>query len=61
LKDDFVDTDLLPVFEYLNKALLHGEYRDVKIYFNYFKNTLTQIPANFQIYPFDKSYFDQFL
>lgn len=61
LKDDFVDQELLPLYIYIKESIKQKKYAKIKIYFNFFKTTLTQIPLRFKIYPLDKESFDSFL
>lgn len=61
LKDDFSEEELLPLYTYIKKSLAEKKYSKIKVYFNYFKTTMTQIPLRFKIYPLDKESFDAFL
>lgn len=60
-KDEMKDDDLLPLFEYLNSSFSQNTYWSIKIYFNYFKNSLIQIPSQLQVYPLTKTHFEDFL
>lgn len=60
LKDDFSDSDLIALYEYITLALQHHEFKSVKVLFNYFKNSLIQIPTNMQIFPMTKNIFEDF-
>ncbi len=59
LKDTFEEKDLLPLYSFLNQKF--ANYWKIDIWFNYFKNTLVQIPVDMQIYPFKKDNFISFL
>jgi len=61
IKDNFTENDLHSVFVYINQALEDRRYAKIKIYFNYFKNVVTQVPLRFKLYPLDKNSFDAFL
>ena len=61
VKDDFADEDLLPVYDFLKIALEQKQYKEIKIYFNYFKNSLTQIPTSLQIFPLSMDTFQNFI
>lgn len=61
IKDSFDGNDLNTVFVYIRQALKEHRYAKIKIYFNYFKNVVTQIPLRFKLYPLDKESFDAFL
>jgi len=41
--------------------LASGEYGEVKLYFNYFKNSIMQIPTSMELYPFRQEAFEAFL
>lgn len=60
LKDNYVDNDLLWLYEYIKLALDESKYSKVVVYFNYFKNSLMQFPTSMQIFPMTKSIFDDF-
>lgn len=59
--DSFSDEDLLPLFEYLNKSMDNSTYSSIKVHFNYFKNSLVQLPTSLNIFPLNKENFDEFL
>lgn len=61
IKDNFSENDLNSVFVYLKQALKEKRYAKIKVYFNYFKNVVTQVPLRFKLYPLDKESFDAFL
>jgi len=61
IKDNFVENDLNSVFVYIKQAIKENRYAKIKIYFNYFKNVVMQVPLRFKLYPLDKESFDAFL
>ena len=61
LKDDFSENELLPLFTYIKDSIAQKKYAKIKVYFNFFKNTMTQIPLRFKLFPLDKDSFDMFL
>ena len=61
LKDTICEDDLRSVFAYVHHALEKKSYSKVKVYFNFFKNTVTQIPLRFKIFPLDEESFEMFL
>lgn len=61
IKDSFSEDDLNSVFVYIKQAIQHNRYAKIKIYFNYFKNIVVQVPLRFKLYPLDKDSFDAFL
>lgn len=61
LKDDFDERDLQSIYVYLRDAIAHKKYSTIKIYFNFFKNIVTQVPLRFKLYPLDQESFASFL
>lgn len=61
LKDDTDANDLRSVFAYVRKALVSKSYSKIKVYFNFFKNTVTQVPLRFKLFPLDEESFEGFL
>lgn len=59
--DNFSEEDLLPLFTFFDDALSAGTYGEVKLYFNYFKNSIMQIPTSMELYPFKQESFEEFL
>ena len=59
-KDDFSQDDLQSLFVYIRNAIDKKVYKDIKIYFNYFKNAIQQVPLNLSLYPLDKKSFESF-
>jgi len=45
----------------VRKALIGKSYSKIKVYFNFFKNTVTQVPLRFKLYPLDEESFEAFL
>ncbi len=60
LKDTFSEKDLTELKGFLIKSVDEEKYSKIKIFFNYFKNTMNQIPTELQLYPLLKENFDQF-
>lgn len=61
IKDDFTDEDLLPLYDFLKISLEKRQYKEIKIYFNYFKNSLIQIPSSLQLFPLSMDTFHNFV
>lgn len=61
LKDDFCEDDLKDLYQYIMANIKKDTYSKIKVYFNYFKNTLTQVPLRFKLYPLDQDSFDGFV
>ncbi len=59
--DNFTEETLLPLFTFFDQALTSNEYAEVKLYFNYFKNSMFQIPTSVELFPFRQEAFSQFL
>jgi F0F1-type ATP synthase gamma subunit len=51
LGDSFTEEELLPLYSYFDQAVNNSEYTHVSLYFNYFKNSISQIPAAVQLMP----------
>jgi|GEM_PF-167037 len=60
LKDEFEEKDAASLFTYLQDSFDQKTYAKIKVYFNYFKNTITQIPLRFKLYPLDNDSFNTF-
>ncbi|HRU50162.1 MAG TPA: ATP synthase F1 subunit gamma [Candidatus Absconditabacterales bacterium] len=61
IKDTFTESDLNSLFVFIKQSLKEQRYAKIKIYFNYFKNVITQVPLRFKLYPLDQDSFDSFL
>lgn len=61
ISDNFSESDLNPVFVYIKQSFKEQRYAKIKIYFNYFKNIITQVPLRFKLFPLDQESFDSFL
>ncbi|MCK9466927.1 MAG: ATP synthase F1 subunit gamma [Candidatus Absconditabacterales bacterium] len=61
IKDTFTESDLNSLFVFIKQSLKDQKYAKIKIYFNYFKNIITQVPLRFKLYPLDQESFDSFL
>lgn len=60
LKDNFSEKDLAELRAFLIKSLDDKKYDKITIVFNYFKNTMVQIPTNLQVYPLLRENFEEF-
>lgn len=56
-KDDIATADLIPLITYIDEHT--RDYANIHIVFNFFKNTITQIPTTFKLYPLDQSSLDE--
>lgn len=59
--DNFEEKDLLPLFTFFDEALSTGSYGEVKLYFNYFKNSISQVPTSVELFPLTQEAFEWFL
>ena len=60
LKDNFTEKDLSTLKSFILKSLDEKKYKNINIFFNYFKNTMVQIPTQLQIFPLLKENFEKF-
>lgn len=61
LKDDFDERNLQAIYAYIKQAIAKKSYAKIKVYFNFFKNTVIQVPLRFKLYPLDQESFSAFL
>lgn len=59
--DSFTEEELLPLYSYFDQAVNQSEYTHVSLYFNYFKNSIAQIPAAVQLMPLTQEWFGSFI
>ena len=60
IDDEFSEEDLSDLFNFLKSALTNRKYDNVKIYFNYFKNAITQVPLSLNLFPLNEESFENF-
>jgi len=60
VQDNFSEDDLSDLFLFLNKIISEKKYQTVSIYFNYFRNAMTQVPVKLQIFPLNEESFKSF-
>ena len=61
LSDIFWAKDLSELYSFLSQAQKGGKYMEIKVWYNFFKNTMKQIPAGFQLFPLSSEKFAQFM
>lgn len=61
LGDRFHEESLLPLFAFYDEAVRAWTYARISLYFNYFKNSISQIPTSIEMFPFRRSSLDRFL
>jgi F-type H+-transporting ATPase subunit gamma len=59
ISDRMSDEELLPLYTFFDEAVKSWVYSSIDVYFNYFKNSLTQIPMGLQIFPLRKESFHE--
>lgn len=53
--------EIKPISVFIRQALEEKKYAKIKIYFNFFKNTMIQMSTRFKLYPLDEESFETFL
>ena len=53
--------EVKPISVFIRQALEEKKYAKIKIYFNFFKNTMIQMSTRFKLYPLDEEGFETFL
>lgn len=61
LSDTFISDDLQELYDFLEQAQKSGTYKEIKVWYNFFKNTMKQIPAGFQLFPLSTDRFHEFM
>jgi F0F1-type ATP synthase gamma subunit len=61
LKDKFQSDDLSDLYLFINNAWKASHYKSMKVYYNYFKNTMKQVPVGFQFFPLSVTSFEKFM
>lgn len=61
LSDIFWAKDLSELYSFLSQAQKGGKYMEIKVWYNFFKNTMKQIPAGFQLSPLSSEKFSEFM
>lgn len=51
ISDKLDPKELLPLFTFFDEAVQQGTYQRVVLYFNFFKNSIVQLPASIQLFP----------
>jgi len=60
LKDDISEESLRDLYIFIRNAIENNIYKSIKIYFNYFNNSITQTPVWFQLLPLDQKEYESF-
>lgn len=61
LHDIFTAKDLGQLYAFLSQAQKNGKYMEIRVWYNFFKNTMKQIPAGFQLFPLSSEKFGEFM
>lgn len=61
LPDVFESEMLHELYSYIDAAWQNHQYSTIKVWYNYFKNTMKQIPVWFQLSPLSVESFNQFM
>ena len=61
LHDIFTAKDLSELYAFLSQAQKNGKYMEIRVWYNFFKNTMKQIPAGFQLSPLSSGKFSEFM
>ena len=61
LHDIFTAKDLSELYAFLSQAQKNGKYMEIRVWYNFFKNTMKQIPAGFQLSPLSSEKFSEFM
>lgn len=61
LSDTFSSSDLSELYAVLSQAQTAESYKEIKVWYNFFKNTMKQIPAGFQLFPLSSEKFIEFM
>lgn len=61
LRDVFESDDLRPLYDVLGDAYEHKRYARITVYYNYFKNTMKQIPVGLDLMPLSMETCDRFM
>lgn len=61
LSDEFRSDELTDLYALLGEAQINDKYRNITVWYNFFKNTMRQIPTGFQVFPLESSAFEKFM
>lgn len=60
MSDKLLQREVLPMISFFDQAIEQWTYGSISLVFNYFKNSITQIPTTMQIFPATKEHIDVF-
>jgi len=61
LPEEFVEQDFSEIYKYIENSISDKKYSNIKVYFNYLKNSVIRTPINFNLFPFDKKSLNTFV
>lgn len=61
LPDTFESDTLQSLYDYIDAAWVDDKYTKMRVWYNYFKNTMKQIPVWFQLSPLSVESFNEFM
>jgi F-type H+-transporting ATPase subunit gamma len=61
LKDVFDSSDLQKLYTFVDQSWKTWICQSITVWYNYFKNTMKQIPVGFQLFPLSKKSFEEFV
>ena len=61
ISDKLLLAEINPISAFIKEALQQKKYSKIKVYFNYYINTMNQVLARFKLYPLDEESFESFL
>ena len=59
--DNFKGEDLSPLYAFLSQAMKENKYSKIKLSFNYYQNTIKQVPVTLDLFPLNKLSLDNFV
>ena len=61
VSDSVLLAEINPISAFIKESLAQKKYSKIKVYFNYYINTMNQVFARFKLYPLDEKSFESFL
>ena len=61
ISDDVFLGEIAPISAFIRTAIEEKRYSKIKVYFNFYKNVLSQVLTRFKLYPLDEETFQSFL
>ena len=61
VSDALREEELVPLYSFFFFFLQSGAYTEVVLYFNYFKNSIVQMPTALSVFPLSQAAFQQFI